>query len=202
MSAFLDEVLVQRQARHRRFRRAGEGLSGSGKRFATLLTFMVGLTAVPTFIMVRAGVEELRSSPAAPVRPILLEVPEKAPPPNKQPLLIEPRKSWALPVIPPNVVVPQRVPILERKAVVDTSPRPIAKKRKAAKARSAAPQKSTSEISIPEPKQRPQKRRHAETPRPERPRVERPERPDVIRPGLIRPQVSKPYRERVARPRS
>src|SRR5687767_8666018 len=128
MSAFLDEVFAAQEAPPRPPRRASEGLSGSGKRFATLLTLMAGLTAVPTFIMIRVGVDELESSVATPVRPIVLGVPGKPPPSNKQPEVVEPQASWKLPVVPPEPVAPQREPILERKAVVDTSPRPVAKK--------------------------------------------------------------------------
>lgn len=190
MSAFFDEVFAEQQAQRHPPRRSGEGLSGSGKRFATLLTLMVGLTAVPTFIMVRAGVEQLRSLPAAPVRPILLEVPEKAPPPNKEPLVIVPEPTWSLPVIPPEPVVPQRVPILERTAVVDTSVRPVAKKpkkNKEIKAQAVEPEPSEQDTPVRQPKQRRHKHHHVE-----RPQVERPQRPEVV----------KPYRERAERPRS
>lgn len=188
MSAFLDEVFAVQQAQQHPPRRTGEGLSGSSKRFAILLTLMVGLTAVPTYIMVRVGVEELRSSAASPVRPILLDVPDKAPPQNQQPLPIEPEQSWALPVIPPKPIVPQSNPILERKAVVDTSPRPVAKKQKVAPA-PAPIRPSTSEIPAPpppvlEPVRKPKKHKAHHVDRPEKPEVER------------------PYRERTARPRS
>jgi hypothetical protein len=198
MSAFLDEVFAAQDARHRPPRRTGEGLSGSGKRFATLLTLMVGLTAVPTFIMVRAGADELRAFPVAPVRPILLEVPEKTPPSNKQPLVIEPRRSWSLPVMPPpQPVAPQRAPILERTAVVDTSARPVAKKLKKAKQAPAiipvpVPPSLPSDSPVREPKQHGQKRHHVE-----RPRVQRPEKPEVVRPDVV-----KPYRARAERARS
>lgn len=203
MSEFLDEVLAAPEAPRRPPRRAGEGLSGSSKRFATLLTLMIGLTAVPTFIMVRVGVAELRSSAAAPVRPILLEVPEKPAPPNKQqqpqrqPPVIEPQQSWSLPVIPPEPVAPQREPILERKAVVDTSPRPVAKKRRAAKQSAAvpAPVEPSNLDTRPEPVRKPWKHTHHV----ERPRVEQPEKPDVAITHAARPG---PYRDRTDRPRS
>ena len=191
MSAFLDEVLAAQDTPRHPPRRTGEGLSGSSKRFATLLTLMVGLTAVPTFIMVRAGVEELRSSTAIPVRPIVLGVPDKPPPSNSQPPVIEPQQSWSLPIIPPEPVVPQRDPILERKAVVDTSPRPVAKGHKTAKQPAQAPaQPSTSEDPVNEPRVPRKARKHKHHVR--RPQVERPEKPDVVR----------PYRDRTDRPRS
>jgi hypothetical protein len=185
MSAFLDEVFAAQQAQQRPPRRTGEGLSGSSKRFATLLTLMVGLTAVPTYIMVRVGVEQLRSSAVSPIRPILLDVPDKAPPQNKQPQPIEPEQSWSLPVIPPEPVAPQRNPILERKAIVDTSPRPVAKKQKAALAPTKPSTSDTpSKAAEPEPVRKPSKHKAHH--------VERPEKPEVQR----------PHRERVARPRS
>lgn len=199
MSSFLDEVFAEQQARQHRPRRSGEGLSGSGKRFATLLTLLVGLTAVPTFIMVRAGVQELRSLPAAPVRPTLLEVPDKPPPSNKQPLVAEPEQAWSLPVLPSEPVVPQRVPLLERTAVVDTSVRPVAEKPKKPKkpskpkelpAQTLAPEPSKQDSPARKPKQRKHKHHHVD-----RPKVERPDRPE-------RPEVVKPHRERVERPRS
>jgi hypothetical protein len=217
MSTFLDEVFAAQQEPPRP-RRAGEGLSGSSKRFAILLTLMVGLTAVPTFIMVRVGVEELRSSAASPVRPILLVVPDPTPPSNKEPLVIEPKQSWSLPVVPPKPVVPQQVPILERKAVVDTSPRPVAKKQRAARLPEPAPaepstvEPSTSDTVPSEPKQG--KYRHHHVERPEKPEVTKPDfikpdfikpdfiKPDFIKPDIVKPDIAKPYRERAARPRS
>jgi hypothetical protein len=197
----LDEVFGVQQAQQRPPRSSGEGLSGSSKRFVTLLTLMVGLTAVPTFIMVRAGVEELRSSAATPVRPILLVVPEKPSPTNKQPFVSEPQLSWSLPIVPPEPVAPQQEPVLERKAVVDTSARPVARKPKAARRTDPPPPPRPSIPEAPQapqapalPRLKPMQRKHQRQHRDhvEWPIVDRPQKPDVTR----------PYRDRVERPRS
>ncbi|HEX6683938.1 MAG TPA: hypothetical protein VF062_14135 [Candidatus Limnocylindrales bacterium] len=187
MPNFLEAVLGAQDTKHPPARRAGDGLSGSGKRFAILLILMVGLTAVPTFIMIRAGTEELRSTAAAPVRPIVLGVPEPPPQPNKKPPVAGQQQGWSLPVLPPQPVEPQREPVLERKAVVDTSPRPVHKHKP------AEPGQSKSE----EPKREPntsksKKNKKSKKPSVERPWVEPPDLPDIDFPDIDMPEIDMP----------
>ena len=71
MSDFLEQVL-KAPARHQAPRRADRyGLSGSGRRYAVLLTLMAGMTAVPSWIILKAGVNGLGTTAAAPIQPLL-----------------------------------------------------------------------------------------------------------------------------------
>lgn len=130
MSEFLDEVLAAQsdagEPSPRRPRRVDEGLSGSAKRYAMLLALLVSLTAVPTWIMLRVGADELNQRMAVPVRPVLpLHPPQPTEEPVRVPVVIpEPVISEpAMPVVPPAPTKSRKPKVLERSSTVDTPPR-------------------------------------------------------------------------------
>lgn len=193
MSKFLEEVLakppppVARPVVKRK-----EGLAGSPQRYAILLTLMAGLTAGPTWLMVRAGADELDVAAVSPARPIVMGVPGAPPPANTLPPQAQGRAEW-IPQPPPpeQPVAPQPNPTLERTSRVDTSTRPVHKsKPRSAKSKPAKDTpKPVTPVEQPKadpvqpqdqtqpgtPKRKPKKRQH-HVERPQRPQVEAPVR--------------------------
>ncbi|GIH11554.1 hypothetical protein Rhe02_96210 [Rhizocola hellebori] len=133
MSDFLEQVLKAPAVTRRASRGPTYGLSGSGRRYAVLLTLMAGMTAVPSWIILKAGVNGLGTSVAAPVQPLLAPASAQSriepDPAAAAPEPVVPRVP--VPVLPPELPSqPQPVPspLLERRSVVDTPDRPVRKK--------------------------------------------------------------------------
>lgn len=68
MSNFLEEVLSAPPHHHRR--KHATGLS-SKARYAAMITVMAGLTAGPTWIVLKTGADSITSSAPLPVSPLL-----------------------------------------------------------------------------------------------------------------------------------
>lgn len=210
MSDFLEDVLKSQSPPIRHRRRAAIGLSGSTRRYAILLTLMAGLTAVPSWIILRAGVNGLGDSHSAgPVRPLLVP----AAPPETSSTVAPPVSSQeparVNPVEPPVAKERPPTPQLERRSVVDTPTRPVRKKPKTSTTPTLpVPPRATKPVEPPAstapsapPTTRPAKLLPSGLPRlrdvPQRPRLVEPpkvERPQVVRPQVIRPQVIRPSR--------
>jgi hypothetical protein len=197
MSKFLEEVLAKPpQAVTGPVVKPKEGLAGSPQRYAILLTLMAGLTAGPTWIMVRAGADELDVAAASPARPIVMGVPGAPPPANTPPPQAKERAEW-IPQAPPpeQPVVPQQNPIIERTSIVDTSTRPVHK----SKPRRAKPTPAKDTVTNVKPVQQPappqaepvHQQTHNQPGTPKRKHkkrqhhVERPQRPQVEAPVRI-----------------
>src|SRR5688572_10713278 len=136
MSDFLEQVLKAPTVTRRASRGPTHGLSGSGRRYAVLLTLMAGMTAVPSWVILKAGVNGLGgTTAAAPLQPLL--APASAPPPASggpvEPLPPEPlvpRVPLQVLPDPPALETTPPDPVLERRSVVDTPDRPVRKKPK------------------------------------------------------------------------
>ncbi len=126
MSDFLEEVLSAPPPSHRRA--PALGLSTT-RRYALMLTVMAGMTAVPTWLVLKAGSDSLSSSAPPQVSPLLA-------PPASQALQDPPRvRDEPVPVKQtPKIVAPEPAPpsvkespVEEHTAVVKTKKRPVHK---------------------------------------------------------------------------
>ncbi len=131
MSDFLEQVFaaqaLQTSPRRRR-RKRDQGFSG--RRYAVMLTLMASLTAVPSWVMLRAGAHGIDQTAAAGVQPLLVPqidflVPPKAPPEAQTP----PLGAWREPQTPAQQPPQAAPPVLEGRSYVDTGPRPVQKRR-------------------------------------------------------------------------
>lgn len=138
MSDFLEDVLKPEPVPNSRGR-SRPGKPTSPRRYAALLALMAGLTAVPTWIMLRAGVSGLDREMASPAQPLLDPISPRPQitftvPPTIEPVApsIPDREMPAPPLRAPTPPepVPPAPPILERQSVVDTPVRPTRKKPK------------------------------------------------------------------------
>lgn len=126
MSDFLEEVLSAPPPSHRRA--PALGLSTT-RRYALMLTVMAGMTAVPTWLVLKAGSDSLSSSAPPQVSPLLA-------PPASQALQDPPRvRDEPVPAKQtPKIVAPEPAPpsvkespVEEHTAVVKTKKRPVHK---------------------------------------------------------------------------
>ncbi|WP_117212409.1 hypothetical protein [Allorhizocola rhizosphaerae] len=131
MSDFLEQVFAAQALEaspRRRRRKLDKGFAGG--RYAVMVTLMAGLTAVPTWIMLRAGAEGLDQPAAASLQPLLIDlaVPDTAAPVTPSPTVVAHREPQS-PVQPPLPPVATTPPVLEKRSYVDTGTRPVQKKR-------------------------------------------------------------------------
>lgn len=128
----LRQLIRQHRRMHRR-RTVGpqrpavtSGLAGSTRRYALLVALMVGLTALPTWIVLRAGVEGVDPWVAGPVRPFVVPgdsvTPQPARPlvpggrPTRPAPQADPAQAQPAPVPPAVIALPPAppVPVRER----------------------------------------------------------------------------------------
>jgi hypothetical protein len=150
MSDFLEQVFAA-QAIEVSPRRAqckpDKGFAGG--RYAVMLTLMAGLTAVPTWIMLRAGADRLDQPAAASLQPLLIDlaVPDTAAPATPSPPVVAHREPQ-LPAQPPLPPAATKQPVLEKQSYIDTGTRPVQKKRPT-KTKAPARQKIPPAVSTP-----------------------------------------------------
>lgn len=140
MSDFLEEVLSAPPPSHRRA--PALGLSGSTRRYAAMLTVMAGLTAVPTWIVLKTGANSLSSTAPLQVSPLL--APPVAPSFPQDPVWVPdepvpPKKSHLIKPPEPAPPAATTAPIEEHKAVVKTPKRPVHKPSKPPAKQPSAP---------------------------------------------------------------
>lgn len=127
-------------------------------RDALFFTVVISLTVVPTWVMLQAGADSLGQQGVDPVQPLLL--PTREPPPMSSPA----------PQAGPGRGAPQLFrEVLKPRSVVDTSSRPVKKKKPKPKPSPVSPVDPTTPPVIPPDC-------------PDEFHVEPPERPDVQRP--------------------
>ena len=206
MSDFLEEVFVaqaNQPSPRRRRRKPHPGFSG--RRYAVLLTVMASLTAVPTWIMLRAGASGIDGPTAASVQPLLLPHIDLGVPASAAPwALSSPMPVHGQPQPPAQQEPPQVAPplLLEGRSYVDTGTRPVRKPKPARPKEPAQqpPAQDTPATATPEPTMpaspppstpgsgaRAEPQRAAEWPPVERPEVERPrvQRPEPPQPPQL-----------------
>jgi hypothetical protein len=194
MSDFLEQVFAAQALEvspRRRRRKLDEGFAG--RRYVVMLTVMASLTAVPTWIMLRAGANGLgQPVAAASVQPLLvphidLGVPASAPPEAQSP----PAVAQRVPHPPPAQEQPQAAPpVLEGQSYVDTGSRPVQKRRPSAPTKPKAPPQ--------EPLAPPASATPSQAPVSQAPPTRAPVVPALTPPADLTPPTVRPTRTRIA----
>jgi hypothetical protein len=139
-------------------RRHGPGLTGSARRYAAMLTVMAGLTAVPTWVILKTGVTGLSTEAVAPVSPLIVPLPPVAPV-SPEPAQQDPAphmdeaeppqaaRTQTAPAPAPAITPPRE----EHTAIVDTPDRPVRKKKASPPAESPKPKPPKASTTKPEP---------------------------------------------------